>query len=84
VPHLGQKSPLETNWHIEQILILFLCAINFTYLRNGKKIIGKKKKKIPIDLSKLYLKETGTVQHHNMDKPLLMAGQSQNIFGEEN
>jgi S-adenosylmethionine synthetase len=36
---------------------------------------------ISIDLSKLYLKETGTVQHHNMDKALLVAGQSENNFG---
>ncbi len=36
---------------------------------------------ISIDLSKLYLKETGTIQHHNMDKALLVAGQSENNFG---
>ncbi|QLH07250.1 methionine adenosyltransferase [Nitrosopumilus ureiphilus] len=36
---------------------------------------------ISIDLSKLYLKETGIVQHHNMDKALLVAGQSENNFG---
>jgi len=36
---------------------------------------------ISIDLSKLYLKETGTIQHHNMDKALLVAGQSENSFG---
>jgi S-adenosylmethionine synthetase len=33
------------------------------------------------DLSKLYLKETGVIQHHNMDKALLVAGQSENSFG---
>lgn len=36
---------------------------------------------ISVDLSKLYLKETGTIQHHNMDKALLVAGQSENSFG---
>lgn len=36
---------------------------------------------ISIELSKLYLKETGAVQHHNMDKALLVAGQSENKFG---
>jgi S-adenosylmethionine synthetase len=36
---------------------------------------------ISIVLSKLYLKETGTIQHHNMDKALLVAGQSENYFG---
>ncbi|MCE9652229.1 MAG: methionine adenosyltransferase [Nitrosarchaeum sp.] len=36
---------------------------------------------ISIDLSKLYLKETGAIQHHNMDKALLVAGQSENDFG---
>jgi S-adenosylmethionine synthetase len=36
---------------------------------------------VSIDLSKLYLKETGAVQHHNMDKALLVAGQSENNFG---
>jgi len=35
---------------------------------------------ISIDLSKLYLKETGVIQHHNMDKALLVAGQSENCF----
>ena len=28
---------------------------------------------ISVDLSKLYLKETGTIQHHNMDKTLLVS-----------
>lgn len=36
---------------------------------------------ISIELSKMYLKETGSIQHHNMDKSLLVAGQSQNNFG---
>ena len=36
---------------------------------------------ISVDLSKLYLKETGAIQHHNMDKALLVAGQSQSDFG---
>lgn len=36
---------------------------------------------ISIDLSKLYLKETGAIQHHNMDKALLVAGQSESNFG---
>ena len=36
---------------------------------------------ISVDLSKLYLKETGVIQHHNMDKALLVAGQSENNFG---
>lgn len=36
---------------------------------------------ISIELSKMYLKETGTIQHHNMDKSLLVAGQSENKFG---
>ena len=36
---------------------------------------------ISIDLSKLYLKETGAIQHHNMDKALLVAGQSEINFG---
>lgn len=36
---------------------------------------------VSIDLSKLYLKETGAIQHHNMDKALLVAGQSENNFG---
>jgi len=36
---------------------------------------------ISVDLSKLYLKETGMIQHHNMDKALLVAGQSENNFG---
>lgn len=33
------------------------------------------------ELSRFYLKETGAVQHHNMDKAMLVAGQSQNKFG---
>ena len=36
---------------------------------------------VSIELSKMYLKETGTIQHHNMDKSLLVAGQSENKFG---
>ena len=36
---------------------------------------------ISMDLSKIYLKETGIIQHHNMDKALLVAGQSENNFG---
>mgnify|MGYP001594586550 FL=1 len=36
---------------------------------------------ISVDLSKLYLKETGVIQHHNMDKALLVAGQSESNFG---
>ena len=36
---------------------------------------------ISIELSKRYLKETGTIQHHNMDKALLVAGESENNFG---
>ncbi|MFB5597726.1 MAG: methionine adenosyltransferase, partial [Nitrosopumilaceae archaeon] len=36
---------------------------------------------VSIELSKMYLKETGAVQHHNMDKGLLVAGQSENKFG---
>jgi S-adenosylmethionine synthetase len=35
---------------------------------------------IEIKLSKLYLKETGSVQHHNLDKALLVAGQTKNKF----
>ncbi len=37
--------------------------------------------KISVELSKLYLKETGAVQHHNMDKSMLVAGQTENKFG---
>lgn len=37
--------------------------------------------KISSELSKLYIKETGFVQHHNMDKAMLVAGQSENKFG---
>lgn len=36
---------------------------------------------ISIELSKLYIKETGSVQHHNMDKAMLVAGQSEIKFG---
>lgn len=36
---------------------------------------------ISIELSKLYLKETGAIQHHNMDKGMLVAGQTENHFG---
>jgi S-adenosylmethionine synthetase len=36
---------------------------------------------ISIELSKMYLKETGSIQHHNMDKSLLIAGQGENKFG---
>ncbi|MDE1843865.1 MAG: methionine adenosyltransferase [Thaumarchaeota archaeon] len=36
---------------------------------------------IEIKLSKLYLKETGYIQHHNLDKALLVAGQTENRFG---
>ena len=36
---------------------------------------------VSIDLSKMYLKETGAIQHHNMDKSMLVAGQSENKFG---
>lgn len=36
---------------------------------------------ISIELSKMYLKETSAIQHHNMDKSLLVAGQSENKFG---
>lgn len=37
--------------------------------------------KISVELCKLYLKETGTIQHHNMDKSMLVAGQTENKFG---
>lgn len=40
--------------------------------------------KISIELSKLYLKETGTIQHHNLDKTMLVAGQTENKFGGGN
>ncbi len=36
---------------------------------------------ISIELSKLYIKETGSVQHHNMDKAMLVAGQNEIKFG---
>ena len=36
---------------------------------------------ISVELSKLYLKETGAIQHHNMDKSMLVAGQTENKFG---
>jgi len=35
---------------------------------------------VAIDLAKFYLKETGSVQHHNMDKGMLVAGESINKF----
>ncbi|CDI06354.1 methionine adenosyltransferase [Candidatus Nitrosotenuis uzonensis] len=37
--------------------------------------------KVSIELSKLYLKETGIIQHHNLDKTMLVAGQTENRFG---
>lgn len=37
--------------------------------------------KVSIELSKLYIKETGVIQHHNMDKTMLVAGQTENKFG---
>jgi S-adenosylmethionine synthetase len=37
--------------------------------------------KVSIELSKLYLKETGAIQHHNMDKTMLVAGKTENKFG---
>lgn len=37
--------------------------------------------KVSIELSKLYLKETGVIQHHNMDKTMLVAGKTENRFG---
>lgn len=37
--------------------------------------------RISVELSKLYLKETGAIQHHNMDKSMLVAGQTENKFG---
>jgi S-adenosylmethionine synthetase len=36
---------------------------------------------ISIELSKMYLKKTGSIQHHNLDKALLVAGQTENRFG---
>ena len=33
------------------------------------------------ELSKAYLKETGVIQHHNVDKVLLVAGQSERKWG---
>lgn len=36
---------------------------------------------ISVNLSKLYMKESGTVLHHNVDKALLVAGQAVNNFG---
>ncbi len=39
---------------------------------------------VSIELSKMYLKETGAIQHHNMDKAMLVAGQSENKFGGGN
>lgn len=37
--------------------------------------------KVSVELSKLYLKETGAIQHHNMDKTMLVAGKTENKFG---
>ena len=37
--------------------------------------------KVSVELSKLYLKETGIIQHHNMDKTMLVAGKTENKFG---
>jgi len=37
--------------------------------------------KVSVELSKLYIKETGSVQHHNMDKTMLVAGKTENRFG---
>ncbi len=37
--------------------------------------------KVSIELSKLYLKETGAIQHHNMDKTMLVAGNTEIQFG---
>lgn len=37
--------------------------------------------KVSVELSKLYLKETGSIQHHNMDKTMLVAGKTENRFG---
>ncbi|WP_268544468.1 methionine adenosyltransferase [Candidatus Nitrosotenuis cloacae] len=37
--------------------------------------------KVSIELSKLYLKETGAIQHHNMDKTMLVAGKTEIKFG---
>ncbi|HDH91503.1 MAG TPA: methionine adenosyltransferase [Candidatus Aenigmarchaeota archaeon] len=36
---------------------------------------------ISIELSKLYLKEVGVILHHNIDKALLAAGETENRFG---
>jgi S-adenosylmethionine synthetase len=36
---------------------------------------------ISAELSRLYLKESGRVLHHNLDKAMLAAGQSENRFG---
>ena len=36
---------------------------------------------ISLRLSKEYLEKTGTILHHNVDKSLLVAGQSENRFG---
>lgn len=36
---------------------------------------------IEISLAKMYLQKTSAVQHHNMDKALLVAGQTENRFG---
>lgn len=37
--------------------------------------------KVSTELSKFYLKETGAIQHHNMDKTMLVAGKTENRFG---
>lgn len=36
---------------------------------------------VSIELSKLYLKEVGVILHHNIDKALLAAGETENRFG---
>ncbi|MEM2760259.1 MAG: methionine adenosyltransferase [Nitrososphaerales archaeon] len=37
--------------------------------------------RISVELSKFYMKRFGMVLHHNLDKALLVAGQSKNMFG---
>jgi len=39
---------------------------------------------VSIELTKMYLKETDAIQHHNMDKSMLVAGQSEIKFGGGN
>ncbi len=39
---------------------------------------------VSIELAKMYIKETGAIQHHNMDKSMLVAGQSKIKFGGGN